>query len=145
MKSIVFIDTYYQPFLNYYYTKNPLARSTSFSQIIRNILDQQFGTSNYYSKNIKEYGVEAYDYIVNDCVSQTRWAEENIIKFNLIDQCKIFLKIADQNLLESIAYAQIVSNNPDIVYIQDLNFFSISTLSKIKTKYKIVGQIFRFT
>jgi len=78
--KIAFIDSYYSRFLTHFYREHPENASLSYDKHLRLLLDQFFGTSDYYSYNLQKQGFEARDYIVNDTILQRKWAVENGLK-----------------------------------------------------------------
>ncbi len=147
--KFVIVDTYYRGFLNSFWEKNEDLKSENYNQIKKELLNECFGTSDFYSYNLKKIGHEASDLIINDEILQRKWAAEN--KLN-IDRSSIFSKlqglpyihkfIGKPDWVQEIAFEQIKREKPDILYMQDLSILNPGTLINIKKYCKLlVGQI----
>jgi spore maturation protein CgeB len=147
--TILFIDTYYQNFLNSFWQSHQKLKNEKYSNQINTLLNQCFGTSDYYSYNLKELGYQTYDIIANDEVSQKQWAYEHKINFLMneaIDKLRSFpyatRYLGKPSWIQKIVLSQIEFYQPDVIYIQDLSILTSKTLQKIKEKgVYIFGQI----
>lgn len=146
---ILIIDTYYQHFLNTFWEKNNSLKKSKYSTQLRTILDQKFGTSDYYSKNLNSLGHETVDIIANDKYLQTQWANEHNIKLQnqgLIERIKslpyLYKFLGKPNWIQTIIFEQTKFYRPNVVYMQDLSVLNPSVLKEIKKNVKLlVGQI----
>lgn len=147
--SFLIIDTYYPGFLKDWYIKHPKLYNTTYGTQLKALLSACFGTSDYYSFNLKKMGDQAEDIIVNDENLQRRWAEENSLS---VSASSVFSKIqmfpyihrfvGRPKWVQEIALAQIKTIKPDIVYMQDLSILNTDTLWEVKKLCKLlVGQI----
>ena len=142
--KIFIIDTYYKSFLNDFYKKNHKLRYQKYEKQKNSLLTEQFGTADFYSKNLKKLGHQAEEFIVNNEILQKQWAKEHNIKykrnyFHKIPKLKWLIK---SDWKERILEAQIEDFKPDIIYCQSLNAVNPIFLKKIKKKCKLlVGQI----
>jgi spore maturation protein CgeB len=147
--SIVFIDEYYGGFLNSFYKSHPEWEGLSYEEHLKLLLSQCFGTSDFYSYNLKKLGYSAVDLIVNDEKLQRKWAKEQGIK---VGKASVFSRVQTLPILhrftgrsrwiQEIALAQIKSLKPDVVYVQNLSILNADTLKKIKGQTRLlVGQI----
>lgn len=125
-KLCVFINTYYQAFLNDHYIKNKIAVTASY-QCQKELLNSEcFGDSDFYSKSLSIFNWDADELIVNCIQLQHAWARENKFDGEIFD---IFLE-------------QIRRIQPDVVYFQDLNICNEELLCAIRPHTRmIVGQI----
>lgn len=148
-KKILFITTNYPQFLEEFYQKNKNHVNLSYKQNQSLLFKQYFGTSNYYSKNIKQYGWQAEEIIANDWELQSKWAQENGISVSK-DELFFYKYIPDRliNLLnlrnwtKKIVIAQIEKYKPDVVYTHHLSLFNQRDIKRIKKSTKLfVGQI----
>lgn len=147
--KFIFVDSYYPEFLKNFYGKNPSSEKKTYDELKDKLLEESFGTSDFYSYNLKQLGHSANDIIVNDEVLQKTWARENNIKFTqvpLISKIQLFPYInrfiGKPRWIQDIALAQIENEKPDVLYIQNLSILNADTLSKLKKYSKlIVGQI----
>jgi len=151
--KILFIDTYYDNFQKAFYKKNKNIKNTSYKNQLYALLYESFGTSDSYSHYLKKEKIVAEDLLVNCEYLQGKWAKENNLNVSNL-HLKIphkFFKIPfiGKSLsnfpgLYDIAKAQINCFKPDILYCQDLSFFSGNILKEIKEETNIklvVGQI----
>jgi len=63
--KFVIVDTYYKSFLDSFWQKNSHLKTKSYSAIKKRLLSTNFGTSDYYSYNLKKNGHQAVDLIIN--------------------------------------------------------------------------------
>lgn len=96
--KIAIVDTYYPEALK----AMPIG-SGSYQEELEKVLALQFGTADFYSKNLRTLGWEAIDIIANHAALQQRWADENGGTFG------------------SIVERQIETFDPDVVFFQDLS------------------------
>lgn len=146
--KILIIDTYYERFLKRFYEQQKEnIENLNYNELRQLLFNQLFGTSNFYSKNLKKIGVEAEEIIFNDVILQTKWAKENNLKLKLEDSLwlKIFNKInkkinriLGKGYLYGILINQIESYKPDILYIQSPTYFSPLFLKRIKRLVKLL-------
>lgn len=146
--KIIFIQTNYPNFLASLY-KNKKVANMTYKQMKKIWSKEYFGASNFYLKNLKQYGWDGDEVIANDENSQNAWARENNIstattKLSILkyipERIKNLLDI--NNSQKQIVLKQIETMKPDVVYIHDVTYFKLSELKKIKSMTKIiVGQI----
>lgn len=148
---IAIVDTYYPRFISSLYATGSSLANESHATQLSCLLAQAFGTSDFYSDNLRSLGVEANDLIVNCLQLQSAWARENKVPF-----FPWALKLPRRSFripavgpwlaslpgLIDIALAQIRQLRPDILYCQDLSFFPPAILRQLKEEVRlIVGQI----
>ena len=115
-------------------------------------MDQCFGTSDFYSRNLHLLGQEATEVIANCEPLQRQWAEENGINleepkwhWNLGRRAGFLpwpKRIQSKDWLYDILMAQVKHYHPDILYIQDMNGTPSRFLHEIHSLVRlIVGQI----
>lgn len=150
MKALI-VDTYYPAFLAAVYQSSPDLAKKPYSQQSNTLLDQCFGTSDFYSRHLGTLGWEAQDLIVNCLQLQSQWARENHFPFQewalriparsyRIPMLGRFLASLPGML--DIAIAQVKAFAPDVLYCQDLSFFPPRALRELKQHTRlIVGQI----
>lgn len=121
---IVIIDTYYPEYLN---SIVPPCEGIAwrYDELLRDTLSQSFGTADFYSRNLALHGWDAIDIIANYQMLQQRWAFEN-------GHTHIHP--------EHTALVQIAHYKPDVVFMQDLSFFSAETLAGLAKRYVLAGQ-----
>lgn len=149
--KIAIVDTYYAAFLVAQYAKFPGRKYLSYDEQRHQLLDECFGTSDFYSRHLNKLGWEAEDLIVNCLPLQEAWAQENAA-----DYSKLALRVPHRFFrlpfighwlatlpgLVEIAVAQIKRMRPDVLYCQDLSFFPPKLLQSLRDHVGlIVGQI----
>lgn len=147
-KKIVFIQTNYPDFLTDFYVKHSQWRNWSYSKIKAALLGELFGSADFYGKSLANFGWEYDELIVNDYNQQSLWARNNKISIKKEFAWAKYIPGSWRNLLglngwvKQIAFAQIKTTRPDVLYIHDLNIFNTDDLNMIKSwGIKIVGQI----
>jgi len=151
MMRIVFVDTYYKRFLADHYANHPSLESESYEKQRRSLIEACFGTSDFYSKHLGDLGCEAVDLIANCTPLQAAWLSENgfgsselafPIPHRFYRVPVIGRALAGLRGYLSVVLKQVRSLKPDILYCQDLSFFSKSALDAIRPHVGlIVGQI----
>jgi len=121
MPRICIVDTYYPEFLFNW----KLSPDSSYEDELQRLLAFSFGTSDFYSRNLRALGWEILDIIANYTALQDRWAREN--------GCR------STNLPE-IALRQIEAFKPDVVFLQDISFFNTVSLAGLQQAYLLAGQ-----
>jgi len=122
----LFLNTYYQGFLDSHYSRNPQLASACYDQQKASLQQFCFGDSDFYSQGLIKAGWDADDLIINCPALQQAWAREN--------------HFAGRGL--EIAVEQIRRLKPDVVYIQDLHVATAEFLSAIRPHTRlVVGQI----
>ena len=149
--KISIIDTYYPAFLASHYADRKGMKEAPFEQQRNELLDRTFGTSDFYSRHLKALGCDAQDLIVNCLPLQEAWARENNARYNplaLRIPHRFFRlpfigrRLASLPGLVELAVAQVEALSPDILYCQDLSFFTPDVLARLRRHVRlIVGQI----
>lgn len=149
--KIVILDTYYPAFLRKIYSANGGLAESEYSAQRDFLLDQCFGTSDFYSQQLNALECEAQDLIANCIPLQNRWAQEagvsvfrpfleispRLYRFPLVGSLLARLPGLQQIVLEQIRQLK-----PDVLYCQDINFLVPETLQALKKSVQlIVGQI----
>lgn len=101
--KILIIDTLYDDFIR----SLPFDNAGTYEAELRKVLDRGFGTSDFYSRNLRELEWDAVDVICNHPDLQQMWAEENYS--------------GQGRRGENILDLQIEHYNPDVIVFQDLN------------------------
>jgi spore maturation protein CgeB len=151
MFKFMFVDTYYDNFLSDFYHRAAVGNQ-DYAQHLNLLLNESFGTADFYSKNLRKLGHIANDVIFNDPQLQQKWVKEHTEKIflghrykpskyhNFINKSGLIPWQA-QNLYK-ILKEQIEFYKPDVLYIQDMAAINSRFLMEIKTRPKlIVGQI----
>jgi spore maturation protein CgeB len=118
--KIVIVDTCYEAFLANHYSTTPGLSKASYEQQHRALLDRSFGTSDAYSRNLRELGHEAMELISNCQPLQLKWAEERSLPLPVA--AKLRPAPLAWGSLRRILDAQIEQFDPDVVYVQDVPY-----------------------
>ena len=116
--KIVIVDTCYETFLANHYGANPGLANASYERQHRALLDRSFGTTDAYSRNLRELGHEATELISNCRPMQLKWAEERSLPLPVAARRRP-VPLA-MGTLRRILDAQIEDLDPDVVYVQDV-------------------------
>lgn len=143
------VDTYYPRFLRYFRKRYPQLQNASYKEYLAMLLNQAFGTSDYYSYNLRSLGHQAEDLILNDYLLQQKWAKEHNLSIpssKLIDSLRslplVYRFLGRPGWIQAIALAQIEKYHPDILYIHDLTILNPESLREAKKHCKfLIGQI----
>lgn len=146
--KFVILDIYYATYLESLYKDRPGLSSETYEIQHRYIMDQCFGTSDFYSANLKLLGHEAEDIIINCTPLQKKWAEEHGQKVNTH---KPLIKIRrrkgipgpsfrfDKSWLRQVVLAQIKAARPDVLYVQDpWSFKNMGLLEEVRPFIKFL-------
>jgi spore maturation protein CgeB len=143
---IAVLDTYYPAFVEEHYRAHPGLAARPYREQLASLLQRSFGTTEAYSYHLRKLGHRADD-VIADCLPlQLRWAAERgrpgalrrlIARAPLIPR-----RLARDPLLQEIAIAQIEAQRSDVVYVQDLFFFSRANLDLLRGQGRLLaGQI----
>jgi hypothetical protein len=148
--KLAILDTYYINFLSSFYSINEDLKNKKYVDQLQFLLDQVFGTSDFYSEYLIEMGHEAVDIIANCFPLQKSWAKENLVNhkcyrpkfFEWLSRNRFISRLTSSHSgLSQIAIEQIKKERPDVIYCQDLWFLTPSELKQIRPYVKlIVGQ-----
>lgn len=129
---IALIDTAYPAFLN----SLAFDESSTYEQQLRHVLSLQFGTSDFFSRNLRALGHECVDILGNYEPLQRMWARENSW-----DDVQIPDNESGRFRLKEIALHQIEKFKPDILFLQDFSFFDEGLLRVLSDEYLLAGQL----
>ena len=142
---VLVVDTYYPAFLDAHYAERPGLAERPYGEQLRSLMERSFGTSDAYSCNLVELGHEAAEVIVNAAPLQDAWAREHGGARLARARTRLpgrFGIAARERLPQRIAAAQVAAFEPDVVYMQDLWFFSREELDGLRRDGRFVaGQI----
>lgn len=124
------LDTYYPAFLRSFYAQNPDSAHRPYSEQWRALMEQCFGTADFYSANLKKLGHEAYEVVANCEPLQCQWARENGVR--------VWRR---RGWLLKVLAAQIEAFKPDILYVQNMNWADATFFREVRPHVRlIVGQ-----
>jgi spore maturation protein CgeB len=146
--KLLIVDIYYPSFMELFYKTNSEANSLNYTEHWQVIMNQCFGTADFYSANLKQLGCEAQEIIANNEILQRRWAAENgfKLKFEFLPSLHIYrnkkglrldLRRKTRWLLE-ILRQQIIAFSPDILYVQGINSLPADFVQDMKKHVRLV-------
>jgi hypothetical protein len=74
MAQIIFINTFYEAFLQAFYRAQPQLLQAGYDEQLRALMAEDFGDSNFYSCGLGKAGWSASDLVVNCAPLQRAWA-----------------------------------------------------------------------
>ena len=139
MKFLI-IDTYYPAFLRACYARHPGLSSLPYADQWRVLMEQVFGTADFYSSHLRSLGHEAHEVIANCDSLQRQWTRE--YAWRLWMACPLYGRLGKMKSWQmAVLKAQVERLQPDIVYVQDLNLTDEECLRAIRKKGRlVVGQ-----
>lgn len=114
------LGIYHFTYLRNFYAKRPELKTQPYSVQHRALIDDCFGSSDFWTEALTRLNYETTDIIANAEFLQTSWASENGVKFNKNDW------------LFEIAAAQIKKFRPDVLLVADYSTFTADFLKNIK-------------
>ena len=138
--TFLIIDTYYPGFLRACYAQHPEFQDRPYAEQWRMLMDQCFGTADFYSANLRKLGHDAHEVVANCEPLQRRWAREHAIL--LWAAYPLYCQLGRVKAWQmAVLKAQVEKFKPDVVYVQDLNWMDAALLRAIKrTGRLVVGQ-----
>lgn len=128
--KFLILDTYYPEFLDSFYAQNFDLACRPYAEQWRALMDQCFGTADFYSANLKKLGHEAYEVVANCEPLQRQWARENGLRLGL-----------GRNWLRKVLAAQIETFKPDVLYVQNMNWADATFFRGVRPHVRLlVGQ-----
>lgn len=142
---VLVLDTYYPAFLAGHYGERPGLADGSYDQQLTALMERSFGTFDAYSSGLRQLGHEAAEVVVNCEPLQRRWAEENGTRLRTGPLTKLPGPLggrAARGALIDLARAQVERFAPDVLYVQELGYFSPRQLRELRGDVPLlVGQI----
>lgn len=114
------LGIYYHTYLSDFYREQPDLATQSYSTQHKSLIDDCFGSSDFWTQALTKIGYETIDLIANAEPLQKRWALENALSFD------------NDGWLFEIAAAQIKKFRPDILLVADYSTFTAEFLRNIK-------------
>lgn len=132
LMRFLILDTCYPAFLRRHYSANAGLNRRTYWEQWGSLMDTFFGTADSYSYALAAHGHEGHEVVANCAPLQAAWEHEHgrarRVPFRL--------------RREAIVAAQAADYRPDVVYVQNMKFFSERLLRGLKRRGAIVvGQI----
>lgn len=137
---VLVVDTYYPAFTAAHYAARPGLERAPYAEQLASLMARRFGTSDAYSANLTALGHDAADVIVNCAPLQLAWAREHGPRWARA-AARLPHPRAQTAVLHAIAHAQVAAAAPDVVYLQDLWFFTRPELERLRRRALVAGQI----
>ena len=143
---IAVVDTYYGEFLAHHYEARSGLSGRPYREQLDSLIDGCFGTSDAYPHHLGELGHDAIDTVANCAPLQLRWAVEHGAPsraHRLAAQIPVIPeRLLREPFLQRATIAQIEAHRSEVVYAQNLSFFSSSQLDLLKRQGRfLAGQI----
>jgi hypothetical protein len=124
MEQFVFLKetTYYNDFLRNFYKKNNTISNLCYDDHFQLLMEECFGWSNFFQKNLNKIGYNSFEIVLNDEVLQKKWAREHNKKFN------------KHNWFLEILLLQINYYDPNIIIWEDPALLTKSTKKIIENQ-----------
>jgi spore maturation protein CgeB len=147
---IQILDTYYALFLSSLYARVPELGTKPYDEQLSLILDECFGTSDFYSSNLKKLGHEATEVVVNCEPLQRQWALEHHLQLDdklrwtitRKGQLPWLIRSKQSDWFYKVLARQIKEYRPDVLYVQDMNMVGETFIEEMKPYCGLIaGQI----
>jgi spore maturation protein CgeB len=133
---IAILDTLYESFLREHYAERPGLAEEKYETQWNSVMERSFGTSDAYSHFLGVLGHNAHEVVVNCDDLQRAWAREQR------RPARLSLRLRNRDWRVAVALAQVERMRPDVVYVQDLAYFSPRVLGELKRRTRLlVGQV----
>lgn len=148
--SYLIADTYYPNYLSAFYARHPRALRAGYSDSLRELLAQGFGTADFYSRNLRALGCEASDIVANDEILQSKWAKEHGVRFGPPPTLRRLMshvpyarrRVQTREHLSPLLAAQVRAMRPDVLFFQNLSWCEPALIKRVRSSVGlIVGQI----
>ncbi len=149
--NFLIADTYYPAFLRDFYAARPELSGQPYASQWRTLMDECFGTADFYSTHLRELGHEAEEVVPNCEPMQRAWVAENGVTLDesLRYSWRLRRKVLPwvsraprDDWSFTVLEAQIRAHRPDVLYVQDMHALPPFFLQAVRPYVKrIVGQI----
>lgn len=149
-RSYLIVDTYYPSFLKAHYAQHPEIARLGYEEALDRLMARRFGTSDFYSVNLRSIGNFAQDVVENDALLQAKWASEARVRpvgpstARVVASKVPYLKrfAAPERWRETVLVRQVEAALPDVLYIQNVRLCTSEFMNRVRPFAKlIVGQI----
>jgi hypothetical protein len=133
---VLIVDTYYPAFLNQVYGFNSDLAAKPYRDQWQVLIDQRFGTSDFYSFNLQALGVSATELISNCAPLQLRWAREHGLRLRRTVGWRKLRHFHPPSMgldwREPVLLAQMEEYRPDVVHFQNPADISPNLIKQIR-------------
>ena len=142
---VAIVDTYYPAFVAAFYAARPALADAPYDVQLRALLNTSFGTSDAYSFHLRALSHETIDLLADVGPLQHRWAVDHGVLSVPRRVAQLVPGIrgsrAQRRVLRWITLRQIQAFQPDVVFSQNLAFFTRRELDVLRRRYLVVGQV----
>ncbi|KAA9036382.1 glycosyltransferase [Ginsengibacter hankyongi] len=118
---IVFLTTYYHPFLKSFYDKHTGLSRLSYQEILALLLNEYFADTGALYHYATKHQNQCFLIIDNCEPLQKKWAEENNVNYS------------EANWAKEIAFAQVKAFRPDVFYLESVFSYFGHFIKEVKT------------
>ncbi len=149
-RSYLILDAYYPSFLEAHYAQHPEIADLGYEDALGKLMARCFGTSDFYSTNLRSLGNVAAEIVANDDVLQAKWASSANVRPGRFSTGQAaasrvpFLRrfVDPARWQETVLVEQVKAARPDVLYVQDLRLCTSEFVERIRPFVKlVVGQI----
>ncbi len=124
--KIQFLTSYYPPFLDVFYQKNPDFNQFSYAEMLDKLLSTYFADTGAAHHHMVKHGLDSNIIIVNCEPLQKQWAAENQVPYS------------SSNWAKEIAFEQVKSFQPDVFYLESVFEYFGQFVNEIRPHVKKV-------
>jgi len=114
------IGVYYKTYLEQFYARRPGLAADTYDAQHASLIDDCFGSSDFWTRALSELGYETRDLIINAEPLQRAWATERGVAFE------------DSEWLFQITAAQVVDFRPDVLLVADYSTVTAAFLRHLR-------------
>src|SRR5438105_15107863 len=135
--TFLIIDTYYHGFLRAFCSQHADLPDRPYAEQWRVLMDQCFGTADFYSINLRKLGFDAHEVVSNCEPLQRRWAREHALP--LWAAYPLYRRYGRVKAWQmAVLKAQVGKLRPDVLYVQDLNWMETPLLPAVRKQARLV-------
>jgi hypothetical protein len=148
--SLLIADTYYPAFIETFHGQHPELDRAGYEETLEALLATRFGTSDFYSKNLRLLGHEVHDVVANERVLQEKWIAENCGVLtatpfairSAVRKIPRVRRLVRSDRTFAMLALRIRAERPDVLYLQNLALCEPHFIASVRPFVKlIVGQI----
>ena len=138
--KLLIVDTYYPGILEHLYAQTPGLERRPYAEQWRVLMDQCFGTADFYSDALRPLGHDAHEVVANCEPLQRSWARQHAT--HLWAAYPVYRALGRRkDWCMAVLKAQVDKLRPDVLYVQDLNWVDAAVLRAVRRNGRlIVGQ-----
>jgi spore maturation protein CgeB len=143
--KFLIVDTYYPAFLHGLYAQRPALARCPYDEQWHALMDQCFGTADFYSANLQKLGHEATEIVANCRPLQLQWAREQGVALRRTFWRRVRgvpVPWLDKDWIYPVLMAQIKAYRPDVIHFQDPGATPAAFLKEVRPYVRLItGQI----